>query len=291
MDLTKAVNFNHILIIDLLSNNEFQTARRLDDNLSAFIPAHQRTHIKIHSKKKLLEILEQIKSEEIPRGMKPIIHIEGHGSEQLLLLPDNSSITWPHLYESLTGINTLLNNKLILFIATCYGFHYINTLSILQSTPTFFLISPSNIIDSNTIEIGASIFYKTLFKTKDLDSSVKKLNDYNPSFEFYNSDQFFIDLMINYFKNGHYGKSARERAERLLSETLVRDESEGVILSRNERRVTLSKRRKIAKTFIKSENSRFDIYKRNSLKFLGNYDKKIFQLIIKEIELELKIQR
>lgn len=291
MDLTKAVNFNHILIIDLLSNDEFQTARRLDDNLSAFIPAHQRTHIKIHSKKKLLEILEQIKSEEIPRGMKPIIHIEGHGSEQSLSLPDDSSITWPELYETLKDINILLNNELILFIATCYGFHYINTLNLLQSTPTFFLVSPSNTINSGTIEIGASIFYNSLFKTRDLNKSVKELTTYNPCFEFYNSDQFFINLMINYFNDGHYGKSARKRVDRLLSESLVRDESEGAITSRYERRITLSKRRKLAKTFIRSDSSKFEIYKRHSLKFLGNHDKNIFHLIIKEIEIGINIKK
>ncbi len=291
MDLTKTVNFNHILIIDLLSDDDFQTARRLDDNLSAFIPAHQRTHIKIHSKEKLLEVLEQIKLKEIPKGMRPIIHIEGHGSEQLLFLPDDSSITWAELYEILKDINILLNNKLILFIATCHGFHYINTLNLLKSTPTFFLISPSKIIDPVTIEIGASIFYASLFKTKDIDNSVKKLTTYNPFFESYNSDQFFINLMVNYFNDGHYGKPARERVERLLSESFVIDESEGAIISRFERRVILSKRRKLAKTFIRSENSKFDIYKRHSLKFLGNYDKKIFYIIIKEIELGLKKQK
>ncbi|WP_225181187.1 hypothetical protein [Pectobacterium aroidearum] len=291
MDFSKKINFNHIIIIDLLSDHEFQTARRLDDNLSAFIPANQRTHLKISVKEQLVKTLLQIKSKKIPEGMKPIIHIEGHGSEQSLSLPDGSSISWRELYEILSIINFSLNNELILFIATCYGFHYINTLKVQTSTPTFCLISPSESIEFGAIESGVSIFYRTIFEAKDLDKSIKKLTSHDSSFYFYNSDQFFIELMIKYFKEGHYGKSSQKRAERLLSETFIRDESEGYILARNERRKILSQRRKLVKYFIKSEKSLFDIYKRNSLQFLGSYDRGVFNQIIREIEVELNIKK
>ncbi|MEQ6968520.1 hypothetical protein [Pectobacterium polaris] len=291
MGFSKKVNFNHIIIIDLLSDHEFQTARRLDENLSAFIPANQRTHLKIPSKEQLIKTLLQIKLKDIPEGMKPIIHIEGHGSEESLSLPDGSSVSWCELYEKISKINVSLNNSLILFIATCYGFNYINTLNVLTPTPSFFLISPSKSIGAGAIDSGVSIFYTTIFETKDLDKSIEKLTNHNSSFDFYNSDQFFIELMINYFNEGHYGKSSQARVERLLSETFIRDESEGYTPDRNERQRILSQRRKIAKDLIKSEKSLFDIYKRNSLQFLGSYDKRIFDKIIREIEIKLNINK
>ncbi|BCU54511.1 hypothetical protein [Enterobacter kobei] len=288
MDFPKNINFNHIFIIDLLKDNEFQTARRLDDDLSVFIPSSQRVYLKIASKEQLIKTLLHIELMEIPQGIKPIIHIEGHGSEQSLSLPNGTTIRWGELYEVLSKINFALNNTLILFIATCYGFHYINTLNILTPTPTYCLISPSKSIEFGGIESGVAVFYKNLFITKDLDISINNLMEHDNTFDFYYSDRFFIGLMINYFKEGHYGKSSRQRLERLLSEAFNRDESEGCILARNERRAVLSQRRKYAKKFIKSENSRFDIYKRNSLKFLGNYDKEIYDEIMKEVKLKIK---
>jgi hypothetical protein len=284
MDFSKNINFNHVFIIDLLKESELQTARRLDESISVFIPSNQRTHITITSREALLVTLQQIKLKEIPEGMRPIIHIEGHGCEQSLSLSNGSSIKWGELYDVLSEINRALNNTLILFIATCYGFHYINTLSVLASTPTYCLISPYERITSGDIERGTSMFYKDLFETKDLDHSINNLIKHNPCFDFYNSDQFFIGLMIKYFKEGHYGKSSRARIERLISESFIEDESNGYVFSRNEKRAMLAQRRRSAKEFIKSEGSRFDIYKRNSLKFLGNYDKITYGKIIKEIE-------
>ena len=290
MDFSKRIDFNHIIILDLLREDDFQTARRLDDNISVFVHANQRTHIKISSKENLIENLMLIIQKKLPEGIKPIIHIEGHGSEISLSLPDGSSISWFELYEILSKINFYLNNTLILFIATCYGYHYIKTLKLQASTPTFCLISPSEKIDSCAIERGAYIFYKNIFETKDLDISIRKLTKSDSSFDFYNSDQFFIELMTSYFKKWHYGKLARERIDSLLDSTFTKDEEEGYKYSKNKRKAVLSERRKLAKKFIKSEESRYDIYKRNSLIFLGYYNKAIFKEIIKKIESEINFK-
>jgi len=289
MNFTKPINFNHIFIIDLLNDEELQTARKLDDDLSIYINIKSRAHIKVASKKDLVELLEAIKLFYIPQGIKPIIHIEGHGSEQSLHLPDKSYINWNELYEIISGVNFLLSNQLILFVASCYGFNYITTLNIRRYTPTFCLVSPSKNMNSGTIQYGTSIFYRTLFETKDLDKSIKKLTDYDSSFSFYNSDQFFTETMINYFKSGHYGKSSNDRIERLVSEKITEERTNGALFNRSNKRIILSQTRKAAKKFVKSRESKFDIYKRNSLKFLGSYKSEIFHEIIRLVESEFDI--
>lgn len=277
----KKLNFNKLIILDCLAENDYQTARRLHENLSDKGYGDGISLLKIHDENTFRDTIQDIKdvfNPEFSLGIQPIIHIEAHGNPLSLELPDKSMIPWSDLAEDFRIINKAMGNELITFIGTCHGYHFIfNNHTIKEFAPVYFCIAPLEKIASGDIECSALLFYVNLFSTGDLSRSANLLDA--SIFYTYNSDYMFHRAFHETMQQHHRGETLRLRKETLISEAIDLMGASWEAMSPKEKEVYLSKARKYLSYSLKSKESLRAEFERFSIGYMGYAKEEVFEEI------------
>lgn len=219
---SKPLGINKLIILDAVPEDEQQTALHLVDYLHDISVRAGVTHIRINSVDEFIENLQLIiDSFVLNLGFKPIIHIEAHGSPSVIEFPDGSLLLWSEVAKLLRLINFLMSNTLIVFIATCHAVNYLTiNHTIHDFAPAYVCISPKEKIYPFEIEEATRNFYKTFFKTGDMNLACKKLDI--SKIYYYNSDFIFHKSFLTLITTLHRGKGFATRKEELISRAVFR---------------------------------------------------------------------
>lgn len=281
----KKLSFNKLIILDCLPENDYQTAKRLHENLSDKGFGNGICHIKIQDEKTFRDRLKDIKEMFIPElniGLQPIIHIEAHGDPQSMELPDESTISWNELAAELRMINKLMSNQLITFIGTCHGYHFIkNNHTIKEFAPVYFCIAPLEAIPAGDIENSALTFYESLFSTGNLTLSANLL-DLN-KFHTYNSDYIFHRTFHEMLQGKHRGKALKLRREDLITDAIKAMGEDWKKMSSEERSDYLKKSRKLLNDGLKGKASLKAEFDKYSIGYIGSINEDAFEEIWKHM--------
>lgn len=281
----KNLNFNKLIILDCLPENDYQTARHLHENLSDKGFGSGISLLKVQDENTFREVLQEIRemfNPELNVGFQPIIHIEAHGNSRSMELPDKSFIPWNDLADNLRIINKIMGNQLITFIGTCHGYHFIyKNHTIKEFAPVYFCIAPLEEIPACDIEHSALTFYENLFLTGDLTRSANLLD--STKLYTYNSDYMFHRAFHEAMQKNHRGKALRIRREALITEAIKIMGEDWKKMSPKDKRDYLKKARELLDVSLKSKESLRAEFEKFSIGYMGYIDGDVFEEIWKHM--------
>lgn len=263
--LYKKFSYTSLIIIDAIPDLDYQTARRLQEDVKHNIKPAEVKNFKVYNRLQFMELMLQIIIETSNNKILPLIHFEGHGSESEFILPDGSKILWSVIADILRVINKKMDNTLVTFFGCCHGFNFIKSMSILKFTPACYIISPLSTIESGLLEQEMSKFYNLLFKLNDITKAKDALNA--DVMGFLDADKQFLKAINSYFQEKTRGSGWSERRECLISEIVLSDEK-WENLNADERKKRLKHYRKFLNNMT-SRSKRSETYDAFSMRFLG----------------------
>src|SRR5437879_4136844 len=87
--------------------------------------------------------LAQIQDVIVARGHGPIIHLETHGDKDGIILASDEVVEWRELTDVLTAINHAVGFNLLVVLAMCRGYYFIQTLVPTRPSPVWALVGPA----------------------------------------------------------------------------------------------------------------------------------------------------
>ncbi len=223
------IKFNEIYVIEALRDHDkIKTGQELySDTLVRETDKHEGLDaqlIIVSNPAELFDALEDIKKEVIENDVHPIIHIDTHGDEKGLQLPDNNHVPWEKFREILTDINEGCKNNLFIVMSVCEGFHSFKIIQPTDKTPFWGVIGPPNEISFENAQRQFPQFYRELLTSFDCNKAIEKLNegisDPKMRYEFVSCMALFRIAYEKYHSEYCMGKNLRLRTEKLITDAL-----------------------------------------------------------------------
>ena len=213
-------NSTGVVIIDALSPDDLQTASRLYDDLMHLRDSRNGQfafYRRAETREAFLATLADLRSECL-KGMRPMVHIEAHGSREhgLRIGARREHASWAELGDTLSEMNAITQNNLGVVVSACHGFDSIQEMDIdiQKACPLCFLIGPIEGIRAGVIADRMSVFYRTLNGTHCLDDGEATLG---PQFQTFMSEKFFCMTFARYMRDHALGQRGHQRVEELLT--------------------------------------------------------------------------
>jgi hypothetical protein len=219
------IQFNKIYVIQSLPTVEPQTGTHLFQDIierrAVQLPGFGAELADIHHRAGLEQLFKSIIAECDPKGMRPYLHFEMHGSQRGLTLRSGELASWGFLYSYFVAINEILKNQLFISLACCYGAYMFNAVNPLRRSPVFAYIGPPNEIDVGDLEVDFTAYFDTLLQKLDLDAAIDALNDHKPNDQKYivNSAEMIFDIVAGGLLHKYRSRAVR----RARIQQLVKD--------------------------------------------------------------------
>lgn len=215
--------FNGVAILDAIPNGELNTARRLRDDLndiaSYIVDGLEVRYFRVATLEDLKSGISALLREATDNGLKPWIHLEGHGLNDYsgFATADRSHCSWNFLKELITPLNLATDFNLILILATCFGGTFVRAIRTIDRAPVLGLIGPTKEITIGEVEVDFPAFYRTFFQTGSLKESIDALTSRAPSNLYYRTtaERFFYDVWASYKRNACSDEQIAQRARGL----------------------------------------------------------------------------
>jgi len=172
--------FSRIIIVDSIPEREFNTAKRLFDDLrnvaDAYSPAPLIEYARVESGDNFLKFLSTCRDEVAAGADIPMIHIECHGDHNGFALADGSLLDWPDLKVPLTELNVATGLNLMIAVAACVGGALAKVTTMGDRAPFWGLIGPTRDMYPDELVVPYRALYSTLLKTKSPEAAVKAMD-------------------------------------------------------------------------------------------------------------------
>lgn len=191
-------------------------------------------------------------SEAVTNGLRPMIHIDMHGSAEvgLEISAEQNFVPWEQFIRWLRPINAAMGNDLCIVSGACFGLHAIRPLKLDQPAPFYILIAPEREVTFGFLEDHSAAFYADMMESGDV--TLAHARNLAPNMSLFHCEKFLIISIMRYIKYHCRGHGLRVRRERLLTEVM----QEGMPNTRLNRR----KLRKLLKAGLKPDQAMLDRY-------------------------------
>lgn len=217
---------NGIAILDAIPEGELNTARRLREDLRD-IAAYDTDglevrYIRLNTYQDLVAGISSFADEARSSGLKPWIHLEGHGTpdENGFLLACGDHCTWGQFKDVITSLNVATGLNVLLILATCFGGSFARAMRTFERAPVLGLLGPKKEIKTGEVESGFIAFYRTFFESSSIKLAIEALNAATSSNLYYRTtaQQFFYDVWISYKLVQCTPQEIERRARRMYRE-------------------------------------------------------------------------
>lgn len=175
-----ANRFNQILVLDSIPPGEYNTAKRLFDDLkthaAAYAPSPAVQYERIASGDELVKCILKCKKEAEEKDIIPMLHIECHGDDDGLQLADGSLVDWDELKMPITELNIATRLNLMVAVAACTGGALAKIMRMGDRAPFWGLIGPTQTLSAGELEKAYSALYLTLLSTKSPAKAVQAMD-------------------------------------------------------------------------------------------------------------------
>jgi len=287
--LVKGFEIGVIIIIDLTYDDDRKSGRRIDDAIFDSINITgsnlERRYVKCQTHKDFFNVISSIKNDIINNDLYPMIHIEGHGSQdaKALCFPNDKNLNYARVIKCFREINILCNNNLFVTSGACkFAYSLTRDISISKPCAVFGMLAPEQIITDLIMEQGFLGFYNTFIQTGGcLISADKEFLKYvnGKDYSLILSESLFDDSVKNSLFERFTGKSKYITRESLLT-TCMKFELNRLSVNQT-RKLIKSKSKPISfnviqknfKIFLMAEScnnnmSRFNLYEKNYISLL-----------------------
>jgi len=173
----------------------------------------------LRAETELVPALRRITQECRARSLKPVIHLETHGSPAGLGLDTASIVPWAELVGPLRDLNRTTSFNLLITLAVCHGAHLVSVLDANEASPLLALIGPDEIIFESAVHAGYATFYRTLCRTLDLEAAFDDLRSADPTlpeaWQLYDAKWYF-SVVYGYYMEKHLGPGGLRELERAI---------------------------------------------------------------------------
>jgi hypothetical protein len=222
---------NAVAILDAIPEGEFNTARRLRDDLEAISATlGLGVTIRYFKVKTLpdLEIAMQKLLDETRDGNRlPMLHFEGHGlnDESGVLLGEGDPCDWSVLKELITPLNVSMRLGLMVVFASCYGGSFARAIRTTDRAPLWGLVGPREQVTAGDIESNFAAFYREFFLKSSGAAAIAALNisTMPPRYFVTHAEIFFYRVWAGYKREYCSAEALQERAERLRNEAIQKN--------------------------------------------------------------------
>ncbi len=172
--------FNQILVVDSIPTGEFNTAKRLFEDLktyaSAYSPSPVIQYLRVESADEFIQCIIKCRKSVDEQDIIPMLHIECHGDEDGFQFADGSLADWEELKLPITELNVATRLNLMIAVAACTGGALAKVVRMSDRAPFWGLIGPTRTLTAGELEKAYSALYLTLLSTKSAAKAVEAMD-------------------------------------------------------------------------------------------------------------------
>jgi len=203
------LQFNGIVVIQSLPNNEPQTGRSLYEDVIRRLCQKGIMHsgiIDVKSKTQFMMLSEILLEKCQKDNLCPFLHFEIHGDKEGrgLVLANGELVTWSEVGSFTRSINEVLKNELFISLATCKGAYILKSIDDPNILAPFWgMVGPKDKIYNEDIIEDFTAFYQELLTSFDLHKSIEALNNShnNSPYVLMTAEFVFEHFIEEYFNN------------------------------------------------------------------------------------------
>ncbi|PVX97694.1 hypothetical protein [Paraburkholderia unamae] len=161
-----------------------------------------------------LDTIREITEMSRALGLRPIVHIECHGTNDGLRVGARGELLpWPLLEPVLRQLNLATGCNLGVVMVVCHGLFSLQPVKITRPAPFYFLLGSQEELYSVDMRVEMPKFYRTLCETNDLDRAVTHVR----SCKHFIAEHLVVHALGRLIKNACTGKGRTARVERAVT--------------------------------------------------------------------------
>lgn len=162
----------------------------------------------------LLDTIREIAEMSRTLGLRPIVHIECHGTEEGLRVgAAGELLPWPLLEPVFRQLNLATGCNLGVVMVVCHGLFALKPVKITRPAPFYFLLGSQDELYSVDIRAEMPEFYRTLCETHDLDRAIARVR----SCKHFIAEHLVVHALGRLIKNALTGKGRAKRIEHAVT--------------------------------------------------------------------------
>ncbi len=221
--------FNQILILDSIPVGEYNTARRLYDDVAVLAAAlgddaPAIVSMRVDCAAHFAHVMQECARLAAREPYVPLVHLECHGAPEGLQFADGSQATWPQIKAMLTPLNIATRLNLITVMSACHGSALARAIQITDAAPVWGFIGSNRVMRARELERGFVAFYRTLLSTLSSEEAAQALRATAEAGTFLvmSSERMFELASRSYQDRLCQADAIRERAQALQQAALAR---------------------------------------------------------------------
>lgn len=217
--------FNQILVVDSIPTGEYNTARRLFEDLetyaAAYSPSPAIRYIRVNNAAEFFQCIQTAKDNAQQHDIIPMLHIECHGDEDGFQFADGSLADWDKLKVPITELNVATGLNLMVAVAACTGGALAKVMRMGDRAPFWGLIGPTRTLTAGELEKAYAALYLTLLSTKSPADAVKAMEQATtPGLFWRTTSQGLFEKVWHSYKSEHCTTAALEMRGRRIMDRL-----------------------------------------------------------------------
>lgn len=217
--------FNQILVVDSIPKGEYNTARRLFEDLetyaTAYSPSPAVRYVRVENAAEFLQCILIAKGNAEQHDIIPMLQIECHGHEDGFQFADRSLVDRDELKVPITELNVATGLNLMIAVAACTGGALAKVMRMGDRAPFWGLIGPTRMLTAGELQKAYAALYLTLLSTKSLADAVKAMEQATaPGLFWRTTSQDLFEKVWRSYKSEHCTAAALEMRGRRMMDHL-----------------------------------------------------------------------
>lgn len=224
LTISETLQINSIVWIHSLPPDEMGPTRRILEDLDMLARTGGfhviERHVRDHGE--LVRTMNEL-AEQATRGLRPILHVDAHGSSQegMLLAPSGDRVGWSDVIELLRTLNVATGNNLVAVFALCFGLHIYKQVSLKKPVPSFLFFAPPSEISVGFLEAQTLAFYRHVNHSSNVTQAFAKT--LSGPMEAFHCQGLFLQALVRYIRTHCRGKARERRQEQMVTALLERN--------------------------------------------------------------------
>lgn len=220
--------FNQILVVDSIPTGEYNTAKRLFEDLQTYAVAYSPSpavhYRRVESAAEFIQCILTCRKDAEEQDIVPMLHIECHGDEDGFQFADGSLADWNELKLPITELNIATGLNLMIAVAACTGGALAKVIRLGDRAPFWGLIGPTQTLNAEELEKAYAALYLTLLSTKSPAKAVEAMDiATRPGLFWRTTSQGLFEKGWALYKKEHCTTEALELRSSRMRERLKQD--------------------------------------------------------------------